>query len=262
MGQGDAPTTKSWTRAMRTSTIFFLGLVGMTLGAGTCTAQPAADPSAACSELLDKGKRFLGNPDREVYALGLEKLRQAERLCQSPQVPPALRARVLMLTTDLYSGDRERQREMWTGAISLLRAEAPNSRLLPRAIEGLASVEFSLGNYDESVRLATEALDQRRRLFGEESRDYVRGLTFVAGTYLALTQIPAEDSNSRQALPYAEQAYTTARKLFGLRDGTTVTAAAMLIEVLKRRGLATEADRLQEEIRPYLNLMDLEDPME
>lgn len=243
---------------MRIPIRFMVALAGVTLAVGNYSAQPVDEAVATCSDLLDKGRRLIGDPEREVRALGLEKLRRAEKLCRSARVPAPLRARALMLTTDLYSGDWERQRQMWEAAVELLAAEAPDSRLLPPAMEGLASAEFSLGHYDESLRLATAALDERHRLFGAESREYVRGLVHVAGAHLALAQVRDADLHSRQALPYAEQALEISRRLFGIRDGTTVTAASTLIEVLSKLGRSAEADRLQEEIAPYVDLMDQE----
>lgn len=50
-----------------------------------------------------------------------------------------------------------------------------------------------------------------------------------------------------------------ARRVLGLRDGTTRTASAVLAWVLNKRGLAERAEELEQEMAPYV---DLEDPLD
>lgn len=222
-------------------------------------ASVQTDREKACEELLERGERLTSIDDPEVYALGVQKLRKAAEVCGSSEVSPETRALALMTTARLFGDDPAKQRQAWSEAVSLLREHAPDSRLLLRALEGLLGATANEGDHDESLRLAFEALGESERIFGVESRDYIRGLTYVALTYHGLAEVQTPEQNLVEAQRYAEEAMDRARRVLGLRDGTTMTAAAVLRSVLRRRGFTERAESLEQEIAPYV---DLEDPLD
>lgn len=226
----------------------------------TCIPPPdPTEPEDLCRSLLERGDRLAGIDDPDIRELGLQKLRDAVGVCNSAEVTPETRARALMTTVRLFSDDRAKQRQMWSEAVSLLREHAPDSRLLLRALEGLLGATASDGNPDESLRLAFEALEESKRIFGVESRDYIRGLTYVALTYQWLAEVASSQDYLAEAQRYAEEAMDRARRVLGLRDGTTMTAAAVLRSVLNKRGFTERAEELEQEIAPYV---DLDDPLD
>jgi len=218
-----------------------------------------SEPEAVCEDLLERGRHLTSIDDPDIDALGVEKLRQAVEICGSAEVSPETRARALMTTVRLFHGDYAKQRQMWGEALALLRDHAPDSRLLLRALEGLSGAAASEGDSDEAVRLAFEAHEESQRIFGAESRDYIRGLTFVALTYQWLAEVHSPEQNLAEAQRYAEEAMDRARRVLGLRDGTTMAAAAALHWVLSKRGYAERAEELERETAPYV---DLEDPLD
>jgi tetratricopeptide (TPR) repeat protein len=240
---------------MKSACLFILA--GLTLGVGVSAAQsPRQDLDNACLELLEKGERLTGTLDRDVYALGVEKLRTAARVCDSKDVSPELRARALILATRLHSDDRMLQLKMRTEALALLRAEAPDSRLLPKALEAVADIRFLIGDYDEGLSLSFQALEERERLFGTESREYVRGLVWVSVAYKGRAQLGDSGADLAMALKYSEQAVELARGLFGAHDPSTIGASMDLVDTLNRLHRFEEAKELQEKIAPFVDLAD------
>lgn len=244
---------------MKISTIIGAASLFVSLGA-LAPSSYGSDPNQACSDLLDTSERLLRIDDQRVGVVASEKLRQAVSACSGAEISAQLRARMLMASVSLHSADRAAQRDIWLQAISTLRRAAPDAdALLMEAMEGLSGAEFNLGAYEKAVQIAREALHERESRFGPRSRQYVRGLTFVAATYQAVSQVQERESNLVEAQSYGERAVEVARSSLGLRDGTTIAAAAVLKGVLKARGLDAEYQKLAEETAPYI---DLEDPLD
>jgi hypothetical protein len=193
---------------------------------GTARAVPE-DRASACRELLDAGEYLGRTSDTDRNALGREKIGQAARVCASPDVPAELRARALLDTTIALPEEQAVDEELRAEAVALLRSEAPDSPLLPKALGWLATSRFLGHRYDESLQLILEALEERERIFGAQR--------------------------------YAEEGMSEALRLFGLADGTTVAVASTLIAVLEVRGLTAEAEQLHEKIAPHI---DLENPVD
>lgn len=240
---------------MKSACLFILA--GLTLGLGVSAAQPPhQDLDNACLELLEKGERLTGTLDKDVYVLGVEKLRTAARVCNSKDVAPELRARALILATRLHSDDRKLQLKMRTEALSLLRAEAPDSRLLPKALEAVADIRFLVGDYDEGLSLSFQALEERERLFGTESREYVSGLVWVSVAYKSRAHDGDSAADLALACKYSEQAVELATGLFGPHDPSTIVASMDLVDTLNRLRRFDEAKELQEKIAPFVDLAD------
>jgi tetratricopeptide (TPR) repeat protein len=235
--------------------------LSFSLGCGLCLAKSAdEDRFTACYELVENGTRLTSSLYPDDRERGREYLRRAEEVCEHEAVPVQLRAWARMLATRLYDDEPRLQRDFWYEAVSLLEAEAPDSELLPKALEGLSSAEFDLGRFDECLRLAQQALEVRVRVFGAGGRHHVRGLTYLAVAYLSLAEVEeTPKAHLERAQVHAEEAMTIARRTLGLDDGTTVATAANLGAVLRSRGLTEEAERLLEEIAPYV---DLDDPLD
>jgi hypothetical protein len=234
-----------------------LGLFGLALGtfAGPSRAGES-DFDGACLELLEKGEQLTSTLDEDIYALGVEKLRDAARVCGSREVSPELRARALLLTTRLYTGDRELQLQMRSEALTLLRVEAPDSRLLPEALEAVADTRMVMGQFDEGLSLSLQALAERERLFGDESREYVRGLIWTSVAYKSAAREGEVDPALATALRYSEQAVELATRNFGSRDPATIAASIDLVDTLRRLRRFDEAEALQERIAPYVDLAE------
>lgn len=215
------------------------------------------DPSDACLELLERGEHLTSIDDPDVGALGREKLRQAESVCDSQQVSPELRARALILATRLYADDRRRQLEMRQQALSLLRTEAADSQLLPKALEAVADTQMVLGNFDEAIRLSLDALDERERLFGSQSREFVQGLAWLSVTYKSAAQNgDPKGELLASALANSERAVELSTQRFGPHDPVTIAASIEHADSLERLGRFDEARELQEKIAPYVDLAD------
>lgn len=215
------------------------------------------DPPRTCQTLLADGERLTGSLHRDVRALGTAKLRDAMEVCVLPTVEPELRARALLLGVRLHGGERKVRLEMRRQALDLLRSKAPDSPLIPQALEAVADSLLVAGDYDGGVELSLEALDARQRLFGTESREYVRGLIWTSVAYKSAAHATEGTGTDLElAHAYSERAVEHARGLFGPHDPTTIAASMDLADTLNRLGRYDEANALQEAISPYVDIAD------
>ncbi|MEM7051524.1 MAG: tetratricopeptide repeat protein [Acidobacteriota bacterium] len=140
--------------------------------------------------------------------------------------------------------------------IETLQFESPNSEILPKAMIELANVYFQLDRLEEGRQLAHQSLEERERIFGTDSREYIRGLA-ILGVFLATSDGGGPiRPNLEDGYRYVREGARRARELFGTGDPTTVSNLIHYRSVLDEMGRHDEAKALDEQILPYLDNID------
>lgn len=146
--------------------------------------------------------------ERGEYAMGLDLARQAERLCASTSVAPALRIEAMNLVGELawFTGDLSASREQHAAALAIARNTLGESHPITADTMGdLAITEFDLGNSDDAMQLEVAALDLTRRARGEDHPDTLVRMQDLASFSVVLADYPRAKELYDRALAATER---------------------------------------------------------
>ncbi|MEM7049194.1 MAG: tetratricopeptide repeat protein [Acidobacteriota bacterium] len=208
-------------------------------------SQPAIGDSTTpsqdqvCETLVSKAKALKGLSRQET-------LQHALARCQQPEVSPEVRAKAVVEAGWIL--DLNEQIRLYSSSVQLLREEAPNSEFIPKTLVKLATAVTKQGRAQEGLEYAEESLAERERLFGEASREYLRGLIVVGVAHSTSDGDAPTKPHLTTGYDYLQEAVRSATEHFGPKDPTTVSAKIQLALILREMGRYADAEALDDEI--------------